>query len=167
VSLQAPIDTAQAMLADGKGLLAIDESSGTCNRRLASVGIAQTVEMRRAWRELLLTTPDLGSCISGVILHDETIRQAKSDGTPFVEVARKAGLLVGIKVDTGAKALAAQPAEKVMEGLDGLRERPAATGAGHLGWHGRERGRSATRTDALRTVQLRGPERRVQRRHGG
>lgn len=139
MNLQALIDTAQAMLADGKGLLAMDESSGTCNRRFASVGIAQTVETRRTWRDLLLTTPDLGSCISGVILHDETIRQARSDGTPFVAVARKAGLLVGIKVDAGTKALAAQPDETVTEGLDGLRERLQAyvtMGACFAKWRG-------------------------------
>ena len=139
MNLQALIDTAQAMVADGKGLLAMDESSGTCNRRFASVGIAQTVETRRAWRDLLLTTPDLGSCISGVILHDETIRQASSDGTPFVEVARKAGLLVGIKVDAGTEALAAQPDETVTEGLDGLRERLQAyvtMGACFAKWRG-------------------------------
>jgi fructose-bisphosphate aldolase class I len=115
--------TARALTADGKGLLAMDESNGTCNRRFASAGIAQTLEMRRAYRELLLTTPGLGSCVSGVILYDETLRQAKADGTPFVQLARDAGLLVGIKVDTGAKDLAAHPGEKVTEGLDGLRER--------------------------------------------
>lgn len=139
MNLQTLSETAQAMLADGKGLLAMDESSGTCNRRFASVGIAQTVEMRRAWRQLLLTTPDVASCISGVILHDETIRQSHSDGTPFVEVARKAGLLVGIKVDTGAKALAAHPGETVTEGLDGLRERLlayVAMGARFAKWRG-------------------------------
>ncbi len=139
VNLQALIETAQALLAGGKGLLAMDESDGTCNRRFASVGIAPTVEMRRAWRELLLTTPDLRSCISGVILVDETMRQATSDGTPFVEVARNAGLLVGIKVDTGAKALAAHPAEKVTEGLDGLRGRLQANfamGARFAKWRG-------------------------------
>ena len=123
MNLQALIDTAQAMVAGGKGLLAMDESNGTCNQRFASAGIPQTMEMRRAYRELLLTTPELGSCISGVILYDETIRQAKADGTPFVQVARDAGLLVGIKVDAGAKALAAHAGEKVTEGLDGLRER--------------------------------------------
>jgi fructose-bisphosphate aldolase class I len=137
--MQALIETAQAMLTGGKGLLAMDESNGTCNRRFASVGIAQTVEMRRSWRELLLTTPELGDCISGVILCDETIRQAKADGTPFVQVARDAGLLVGIKVDNGAKALAAQPGETVTEGLDGLRERLqayCALGARFAKWRG-------------------------------
>ncbi len=116
-------ETARAMVADGKGLLAMDESNGTCNRRFGSAGISQTVEMRRAWRELLLTTPGLSTCISGVILYDETIRQAAADGMPLPRVAQDAGLLVGIKVDTGAKALAAHPGETVTEGLDGLRER--------------------------------------------
>ena len=139
MNLQALIDTAQAMVAGGKGLLAMDESNGTCNQRFASAGIPQTVEMRRAYRELLLTTPGLGACISGVILYDETIRQAKADGTPFVRVARDAGLLVGIKVDAGAKALASYPGEKVTEGLDGLRERLQAyfeMGARFAKWRG-------------------------------
>ena len=123
MKLQALTKTAHAMVVNGKGLLAMDESNGTCNQRFASAGIPQTVEMRRAYRELLLTTPGLGACISGVILVDETIRQTAADGRPFAQVARDAGLLVGIKVDTGAKALAAHPGEKVTEGLDGLRER--------------------------------------------
>jgi fructose-bisphosphate aldolase class I len=103
MNLHALIETARAMIADDKGLLAMDESNGTCNRRFASLGIAQTVEMRRAWRELLLTAPWLGQSISGVILYDETIHQDTADGRPFVDVARAAGLLIGIKVDTGAK----------------------------------------------------------------
>lgn len=123
MNIEALTETARAMVAKGKGLLAMDESNGTCNKRFASAGIPQRVEMRRAWRELLLTTPGLGTCISGVILFDETFRQAKADGTQFVQVARDAGVLVGIKVDTGAKALAAHPGETVTEGLDGLRER--------------------------------------------
>jgi fructose-bisphosphate aldolase, class I len=121
--LHALIKTAQALVVPGKGLLAMDESTHTCNQRFANVGIAQTVEMRRAYRELLLTTPTLSSYISGVILVDETIRQATGGGTPFVQTAADAGLLVGIKVDTGAKDLAAHPGEKITEGLDGLRER--------------------------------------------
>lgn len=116
-------DTARAMVAQGKGLLAMDESIVTCNRRLAEVGIAETRENRRAWRELLLTAPGLGASISGVILVDETIRQATAGGTAFVRVARDAGLLVGIKVDTGAQAMAMHRGEKVTEGLDGLRAR--------------------------------------------
>jgi fructose-bisphosphate aldolase class I len=135
----ALVQTAQAMLADSKGLLAMDESNGTCNKRLADAGIAQTMEMRRSWRELLLTAPGLSECISGVILYDETLRQSRADGTPFVQVAHAAGLLVGIKVDTGAKALAAHPGEKVTEGLDGLRERLQAyreLGARFAKWRG-------------------------------
>jgi fructose-bisphosphate aldolase class I len=139
MNVQALIETAQALVAGGKGLLAMDESNGTCNQRFASAGIPQTVAMRRTYRELLLTTPDLGTCISGVILYDETIRQAKADGTPFVRVAHEAGLLVGIKVDTGAKALAAHTGEKVTDGLDGLRERLQAyfeMGARFAKWRG-------------------------------
>jgi fructose-bisphosphate aldolase, class I len=117
------VETAQALVANGKGLLAMDESNGTCNQRFANAGIPQTVEMRRAYRDLLLTAPGLGSCISGVILVDETIRQATADGSPFVRVAHNAGMRVGIKVDIGAKDLAAHPGEKVTEGLDGLRDR--------------------------------------------
>ena len=119
----ALVDTAQAMLAPGKGLLAMDESPSTCDRRLAAAGIAQTLEMRRAYRQLLLGTPDLNAHISGVILCDETLHQTAAAGTPLPQVARDAGLRVGIKVDTGARALAAHPGEQVTEGLDGLRER--------------------------------------------
>ena len=119
------IDTARAMVADDKGLLAMDESNPTCNKRFAKLGIPQTVEARRAYRELIVTTPDLGECISGVILYDETIRQQKKDGTPFVKVITDAGIIPGIKVDSGAKDLAGHPGEKITEGLDGLRERLA------------------------------------------
>ena len=122
---QELIDTAKAMVADDKGLLAMDESNPTCNKRFAKLGIPQTVEARRAYRELIVTTPDLGECISGVILYDETIRQQKKDGTPFVKVITDAGIIPGIKVDTGAKDLAGHPGEKITEGLDGLRERLA------------------------------------------
>jgi fructose-bisphosphate aldolase class I len=137
--MQRLIQTAQAIFADAKGLLAMDESTGTCNLRFAGAGIPQTTEMRRAYRELLLTAPGLGACISGVILYDETIRQQKADGTPFVQVARDAGLLVGIKVDLGAKDLAGHPGEKVTEGLDGLRDRLLAyfeMGARFAKWRG-------------------------------
>lgn len=130
-------DTARAMVANGKGLLAMDESNGTCTRRFAAAGIAQTMEMRRAWRELLVTTPELGQYISGAILYDETIRQSTADGTPFVQVLQDAGILVGIKVDAGAKALALHPTEKITEGLDGLRERLhayAAMGSSFAKW---------------------------------
>ena len=117
------IDTAQALLADDKGLLAMDESTHTCNQHLADAGMAATPALRRTYREMLLGTPGLGTCISGVILVDETIRQANHKGMPFVQVAKAAGLRVGIKVDTGAHGLAGHPGEQVTEGLDGLRER--------------------------------------------
>ena len=117
------IATAQAMMVNGKGLLAMDESTGTCNKRFAGAGISQTEEARRAYRELLVTTPGLGECISGAILYDETIRQKTRNGTSFAEVLMAAGIVPGIKVDMGAKALAGHPAERVTEGLDGLRER--------------------------------------------
>ena len=122
---QELIDTARAMVADDKGLLAMDESNPTCNKRFAKLGIPQTVEARRVYRELIVTTPGLGESISGVILYDETIRQQKKDGTPFLKVIKDAGIIPGIKVDTGAKDLAAHPGEKVTEGLDGLRDRLA------------------------------------------
>jgi fructose-bisphosphate aldolase class I len=113
------------MVADDKGLLAMDESNPTCNQRFARLGIPQTVEARRAWRELIVTTPGLGECISGAILYDETIRQQKKDGTPFVKVITDAGIIPGIKVDTGEKDLAGHPGEKITQGLDGLRDRLA------------------------------------------
>ena len=117
------IETAKLLFADDKGLLAMDESNGTCNKRFAKLGIPQTVEARRAYRELIVTTPGLAESIGGAILFDETIRQQKSDGTPFVKVLIEAGITPGIKVDTGAKDLAGHPGEKVTEGLDGLRDR--------------------------------------------
>src|SRR5271170_6958050 len=119
------IDTAQTLVAADKGLLAMDESNPTCNKRFARVGIPQTVEARRAYRELIVTAPGLGEFISGAILYDETIRQRKKDGTPFVKAIIDAGIIPGIKVDTGAKDLAGHPGEKITEGLDGLRERLA------------------------------------------
>ncbi len=117
--------TAGAMVAEGKGLLAMDESNPTCNKRFARLGIPQTEEARRSYRELIATTPGLGECISGAILYDETIRQQKNDGTPFVRVIIDAGIIPGIKVDTGAHDMAAHPGEKITEGLDGLRDRLA------------------------------------------
>ena len=106
-----------------KGLLAMDESNSTCNKRFAKQGIPQTEEARRAYRELIITTPRLGECISGTILYDETIRQRKKDGTLFIKAIIDAGIVPGIKVDTGAKDLAGHPGEKITEGLDGLRDR--------------------------------------------
>ena len=120
---QTLMDTAQALVAGDKGLLAMDESNPTCDKRFDAVGIPQTEEARRAYREMIVTTPGLGECISGVILYDETIRQGKKDGTPFLQVIADAGIIPGIKVDTGAKDMAGHPGEKTTEGLDGLRER--------------------------------------------
>jgi fructose-bisphosphate aldolase class I len=120
---QELIDTARAMVAGDKGLLAMDESTPTCNKRFAKLGIPLTVEARRAWRELIVTTPGLEESISGAILFDETIRQHTKDGTPFVKVIADAGIIPGIKVDAGAKDMAGHPGEKVTEGLDGLRDR--------------------------------------------
>lgn len=117
--------TARAMVAPGKGILAMDESNATCNKRFEMLGIPTTEERRRAYRELILTTPNLSEFISGAILYDETIRQSSQSGVPFTQVMQDAGMIVGIKVDTGAKDLAACPGEKVTEGLDGLRERVA------------------------------------------
>ncbi len=119
------IDIAKKLVADDKGLLAMDESTPTCNERFAKLGIPQNVETRRAYRELIVTTPGLSESISGVILYDETIRQQKKDGTPFLDVITAAGILPGIKVDTGAMEMAGHPGEKITEGLDGLRERLA------------------------------------------
>jgi fructose-bisphosphate aldolase class I len=115
--------TAHRLVGSGKGILAMDESNSTCDKRFAAVGAPQTEEARRTWRELILTTPRLGDSISGAILYDETIRQQKKDGTSFVAVLTGAGIIPGIKVDTGAKSLAGRPGETVTEGLDGLRVR--------------------------------------------
>jgi len=123
MNLQTLRETVNSLFTDNKGLLAMDESTGTCNKRFAQLGIPQTVEARRAYRELIVTTPRLGESIGGAILYDETIRQQKDDGTPFVQVLLDAGITPGIKVDTGAKELAGHPGEKVTEGLDGLRDR--------------------------------------------
>jgi len=120
---QLLIDTARMLVADDKGLLAMDESTLTCNKRFAKLGIPQTEEVQRAYREWIITTPALGESISGAILYDETIRQKKKDGTPFLKILIDAGIIPGIKVDTGAKDMAGHPGEKITEGLDGLRDR--------------------------------------------
>src|SRR6185436_19532394 len=106
-----------------RGILAADESGPTIGKRFQAVGVPSTEENRRAYRDLLFTTPGLGAFISGALLYDETIRQKGVDGTPFVEVLRRQGIVPGIKVDLGAKPLAGFPGEKITEGLDGLRER--------------------------------------------
>jgi fructose-bisphosphate aldolase, class I len=118
-------ETARDLVAPGKGILAADESSGTIKKRFDQIGLESTEENRRAYRQLLFTTQGLGDHISGVILYDETIRQSTDDGTPLTEVLEKAGVIPGIKVDTGAKPLAMFDGETVTEGLDGLRERLA------------------------------------------
>ena len=112
--------TAQAMVAPGKGILAMDESAPTCQKRFDALGISSTHEMRRAYRTMLVTTPGLGNYIGGAILFDETLRDNTLDGKSFVEVLENQGIVPGIKVDTGAKELALRSGEKVTEGLDGL-----------------------------------------------
>jgi fructose-bisphosphate aldolase class I len=116
-------ETAQAIVADHKGILAADESTGTMTKRLDSIGVESTEENRRFYRQLLFTTPGMEDYIGGVILYDETIRQSADDGTPFAEVLASKGVIPGIKVDTGAHDMACFPGEKVTEGLDGLRAR--------------------------------------------
>jgi fructose-bisphosphate aldolase class I len=117
--------TAQALVAEGKGILAADESTGTIKKRFDSISLESTEDNRQAYRQLLFTTPGVEDYISGVILFDETIRQSADDGTPFPELLASKGIIPGIKVDEGAKPLAHAPGETVTEGLDGLRERLA------------------------------------------
>lgn len=122
---QQLVSTAQALVAPGKGILALDESTPTCGKRFAAEGIDNTDTNRRDYREMLLTAPGLGEYVSGAILYDETLRMQGRDGTLFPEFMHRHGILPGIKVDTGAKNLAGHPGEMVTEGLDGLRERLA------------------------------------------
>jgi fructose-bisphosphate aldolase class I len=131
--------TAAAMVRPGRGILAADESVGTMSSRLEAAGIPASAESRRRWRELIITTPGLSEWISGVILCDETFRQAATDGAPLPEAAARAGILAGIKVDTGAKPLAGHDGETVTEGLDGLADRLAEyaeMGAAFAKWRG-------------------------------
>jgi fructose-bisphosphate aldolase class I len=116
-------ETPRALVAAGKGILAADESDGTIKKRFDSIGVESTEDTRRAYRELLFTTEGAGEHISGVILYDETIRQAAADGTPFPKLLESRGIIPGIKVDKGAKDLANAPGEQITEGLDGLRDR--------------------------------------------
>jgi len=118
-------DTAKALVAEGKGILAADESDRTIKKRFDSIGVESTEENRRAYRELLFTTEGVEEYISGVILFDETIRQGASDGTPFPKLLESRGIIPGIKVDKGTKPLALAEGETITEGLDGLRERLA------------------------------------------
>jgi fructose-bisphosphate aldolase class I len=130
-------DTAKAMVASGKGLLAADESSGTANKRFQAVGLDTTEENRRTYRQLLLGADGVEQYLSGVILFDETIRQKDDSGKPFADVLKDKGIIPGIKVDKGAHELALHEGEKVTEGLDGLRERfaeYAQMGAGFAKW---------------------------------
>jgi fructose-bisphosphate aldolase class I len=120
---QSLIDTAQALVASGKGILAADESTGTIKRRFDTIGVENTEGHRRDYREMLFRTEAVAKYISGVILFDETIRQKAADGTPLVKVLQDQGIIPGIKVDTGAHPLAGAPGEVITEGLDGLRER--------------------------------------------
>jgi fructose-bisphosphate aldolase class I len=130
--------TAQAMVAAGKGILAMDESTGTCSKRFATIGVESTYETRRAYRSMLLTTPDLSQAIAGAILYDETMRQKiVGSDKPMPDYMAENGIIPGIKVDTGAHSLAGHLGEKVTEGLDGLRERLAeyaAMGARFTKW---------------------------------
>ncbi|MQA08577.1 MAG: fructose-bisphosphate aldolase class I [Pseudonocardiaceae bacterium] len=123
MSIDELVTTAAALVAPGQGILAADESTGTMEKRLVAEGLESTEETRRRYRELIVSTPGLGEWISAVILFDETIRQSSKDGTPLQKVAASNNVIPGIKVDKGAKQLAAAPGEKVTEGLDGLRER--------------------------------------------
>ncbi|MGY0558922.1 class I fructose-bisphosphate aldolase [Lysobacter sp. A421] len=123
MSIEQLAETAEAMVAPGKGIIAIDESTGTIKKRFDGVGIECTEENRRAYREMLLSTPNLGEHISGAILFDETIRQSTKGGVPFTKLMADNGIIPGIKVDKGTHALAGFPGDVVTEGLDGLRAR--------------------------------------------
>lgn len=115
--------SAQELMTEGKGLIAMDESTPTCNKRFHKLGIPETVEMRRIFRDMIITTPKFSDYISGAILYDETIRQANTKGVSFVDLLKQAGIIPGIKVDMGTQNLAGFPGEKITEGLDGLANR--------------------------------------------
>jgi fructose-bisphosphate aldolase, class I len=123
VNLKKLEDIAAALVAGDKGLLAMDESTSTCNRRFAAAGIPQTEAARRNYRELIVTTTDLGECLNGAILYDETVHQRTKNCTPFIKILEKSGIIPGIKLDMGASDMALHPGEKITEGLDGLRGR--------------------------------------------
>ena len=125
MNAQTLIDAARTLVAADKGLLAMDESTPTCDKRFLKLGIPQTEEARRAYRQMIVTTPGLAESISGAILYDETIRQRMNDGTLMVKALSDAGIIPGIKVDAGAKKLTGHPGEQITEGLDGLRDRLA------------------------------------------
>ncbi len=139
MATESMIETAQALVAAGKGILAADESSPTMAKRLATIGLESTEPRRRSYREILFTTKGLGEHISGVILFDETIRQRSADGVPFPDVLAGQGVIPGIKVDGGTRPLAGFPGEVATEGLDGLRDRLAEYarfGARFTKWRG-------------------------------
>ena len=134
---QRLVATARALVSGDRGLLAMDESTPTCDKRFAKLGIPTTEAMRRAYRDMIVTTPNLGRCISGAILYDETIRQHTLAGVPFAQALERSGIVPGIKVDAGARPLAGFADEVATEGLDGLRERLAeyaAMGARFAKW---------------------------------
>jgi len=133
------ISTVNDLVGTQKGILAMDESTPTCNKRFAKLGIPETEECRRSYREMIVTTAGLGKHISGAILYDETIRQTAKDGTPLIQFLKDEGIVPGIKVDAGAKALPGHEGEKITEGLDGLRGRLAEytkLGARFCKWRG-------------------------------
>jgi len=139
MSKQELHETARALVAEGRGILAADESSGTIKKRFDSIDVESTEENRRAYRDLLFTAEGMEDHISGVILFDETIRQSSSDGTPFAQLLQNKGVIPGIKVDKGTKPLAKAAGETIAEGLDGLRERLKeyhALGARFAKWRG-------------------------------
>src|ERR1019366_7894674 len=139
MDLVSMTETARALVAPGKGILAADESTPTMAKRLGGIGLESTEQRRLEYREILFTTMGIGEFISGVILFDETIRQHAADGTAFVEVLREHGVIPGIKVDKGTTPLAGFPGEVVTEGLDGLRGRLAeyvSVGAQFAKWRG-------------------------------
>ena len=139
MNLEALNNVAKAMVAPGKGILAMDESHPTCSKRFEALGIPTTEEKRREYRDMLLTTPNLNEFISGAILFDETLRQSNLDGVAFPKFMQDNGMIPGIKVDTGAKPLANHAGETVTEGLDGLRDRLAEyyeLGARFAKWRG-------------------------------
>ncbi|HXH01103.1 MAG TPA: class I fructose-bisphosphate aldolase, partial [Xanthomonadaceae bacterium] len=123
MSIEQLAETARAMVAPGRGIIAIDESNTTIKKRFDGVGVEDSEDNRRGYREMLLTTPKLGEYISGAILFDETLRQSTRAGVSFAKVMNDAGIIPGIKVDRGTQPLAGFPGEVVTEGLDGLRER--------------------------------------------
>lgn len=123
MNVEQLLETAAAMVAAGRGILAIDESTGTITKKLASVNVESTEESRKKYRDMLLTTPDLGEHVAGAILYDETLRQQGISGISFVDIMNQAGILPGIKVDTGAHPMAGFDGELITEGLDGLRDR--------------------------------------------